>query len=610
MQLGPHTIRSAGHGMSLKRLLCVVCTIALAPAAVFGQDAQIFLPGASGETAVFDASNNLVVVNRTVPPGFADLYMAYDGVYRNPVVVVEGFDPLNSSLPSDIYAQINPRGGLDAIRAAGRSVWIVNFGDGGGAIAANARLVSSAISQAANYAGLSGAQVDVLGISMGGVVSRYALAYDEEYAGPSDGLVRLFVSGDSPQQGANGNPGFQELVLFQNDPATLPSVTSDASISMLYTSVRSYSTNGCLLGALPSGSNYVASSAAHDWFYGRLNDLNGGGYPLKSRNVAVANGSWNPLPYAVGSPLFDCRTYATWPWRFQVCSERYYALAADVGAGSLAGDYSPGNIREPSFELDQHFVPCFIPTVSALDVRGGVSMFDRTLVQATSQNHSAITQDTNDFLLEEVLRTGWRINVRSMPDGATANINGRVVTGVYDELVYVEEPDRAWGIGVTGAAGVSEGDVISVLGPMATVAGERRVLASEVNVLAHGGQVPAPLAMRARNLGGGAFGTHTPGVVGGTGCNNVGLLVRLTGRVTGVASDSSFFCIDDGSGRTDDSGWAGVRVTLAGLEPGVIVTPPKVGEQVVITGVCSVYTGVSGLQPQVRPRRQSDVVVL
>lgn len=593
--------------MSTKRLLCMVCLIAFAPAAVVARDAQIFLPGGSGETAVFDASNNLVVVNRTVPPGFADLYMAYDGVYRNPVVVVEGFDPLNSSLPSDIYAQINPRGGLDAIRAAGRSVWIVNFCDGGGAIAANARLVSSAVFQAANYGGLSGAQVDVLGISMGGVVSRYALAYDEEHAGPSDGLVRLFVSGDSPQQGANGSPNFQELVLFQNDPATLPSVTSDASISMLYTSVRSYSTNGCVLGALPSSANYVSSTAAHDWFYSRINSLNGGGYPRKSRNVAVANGSWNPLPYAVGSPLFDCRTYATWPWRFQVCSERYYALAADVEAGSLAGDFSPGNIREPSFELDQHFVPCFIPTISALDVRGGASMFDRTLVQVTSQNHSAITQDTNDFLLEEVLGTGWRVNLRSMPDGATANLAGRVVTAVYDGVVYVEEPDRAWGIGVTGATGVSEGDVISVLGPMATVDGERRVLASEVNVLEHGATIPKPLALRVNHLGGGAFGAYTAGVSGGIGLNNVGLLVQVTGRVTGAAPDGSFFCVDDGSGRTDDSGWAGVRVTLAGLEPGVGITPPTEGERVVVTGVSSLYQGSTGLLPQVRPRRQSDV---
>lgn len=466
-----------------RRAVPCLLVVLLFCGAALAQDAQLTLPGGSGETAIFNASNNLVVVTRTVPAGYMQLFRAYDGSYRDPIVVVEGFDPLNERLPVDVCAQINLRGALDMMRAAGRSVWIVNLGDGGGAISANAHLVSSAVRQAANYNGLSGAKVDVIGLSMGGVISRYALAYDEQTGGLSDGLVRLFVSGDAPQQGANGSPNFQELVLWQNDPATLPLVKSDASLSMLYKSVRTYSTNGCLVGALPSRSNYTASSAAHDWFYNRINSLNGDGYPHKCRNVAVSNGSWSPLPYAVGSPLFECRTYATWPVRFQVCSERYYAFAADVAAGSLAGDFAPGNIREPQFELDQHFVPCFIPTESALDYRNGVSKFDRTLVQITAQNHSAITQQTDNFIMEEVLGPGRRVNPKMMPNGATANVRDCVVSAVYDGVAYIEEPGRAWGIAVVGAGQLSEGDRVSVLGTMGTSGGERRISATEVTVL-------------------------------------------------------------------------------------------------------------------------------
>ncbi len=594
--------------MRTRRHLFAVASL-LACGTALAQDAQLTLPGGTGQTAVFDASNNLIVVTRSVPAGYMQLYRAYDGSYRDPVVIVEGFDPLNEALPANVYAQVNPRGGIDTARAAGRSVWIVNLGDGGGAISANAPLVSSAIEQAAAYEGAVGAKVDVIGVSMGGLISRYALASDEQTGGPSDGLVRVFVSGDSPQQGANGSPNFQELILFQNDPATLPAVRSDASLSMLYTSVRTYSTNGCLLGALPSNSNYTASTAAHDWFYAHTNSLNGDGYPHKCRNVAISNGGWDPLPYAAGSPLFDCRTYATFPWRFQVCSERYYAMAIDVAPGSLAGDFAPGNIRQPEFELDQHFVPCFIPTESALDVRGGASMFDRTLTQAAAVNHSTISQETNDVLLEELLGPGWRANVKMMPDGATAIVRHRVVSAVFDGVFYIEEPDRTWGMAVTGAGSVSEGDLISVLGLMTTTGGERRISASELTVEGYGHAVHAPLGMRGSDVVGGPVGLYTPGVAGGTGPNSAGLLVRCAGRVTGVAQDSSFFCVDDGSGRVDESGLKGIRIVLTGLPVGTVISPPSVDSTVATTGVASVRSTASGLQPVIRPRRQSDVVV-
>lgn len=581
--------------MTCQRLSTIVAFLLLCEVAT-AQEVQLTVPGGTGETAIFDGSDSLVVVTRSVPAGYMQLYRAYDGSYRDPVVIVEGFDPLNNAVPSDVYAQVNRRGGIDTARAAGRSVWIVNLGDGGGAISANARLVSSAIQQAASYQSTAATKVDVIGVSMGGLISRYALASDEQTGGGSDGLVRLFVSGDSPQQGANASPNFQELILFQNDPDTLPAVRSDASLSMLYTSVRTYGANGCLLGAVPSHSNYTASSAAHDWFYAHTNTLNGDGYPHKCRKVAISNGSWDSLPYAVGSPLFDCRTYATFPWRFQVCSERYYAMARDVGPGSLAGDFAPGNIREPSFELDQHFVPCFIPTESALDFRAGATMFDRTLTQVSAMNHSTITQETNDVLLEELLGPGWRADARVMPDGATANLQHRVVSAVFGGVVYVEEPDRTWGVAVTGAGSVSEGDMISVLGPMLTVGGERLISAHEIVLESHGHPVPEPLGMRCRDLGGGPVGLYTRGVTGATGLYNVGLLVRIVGRVAAVGAGC--FTISDGSG---------VSVKCV-VTTGVALPEPDA--YVAVTGVSSCEAEGAELRRLLRVRRQADIDVL
>ena len=540
----------------------------------FAQDAQLILPGATGQTAIFDSFDNLIVVTRTVPAGYMQLFKAYDGSYRDPVVVVEGFDPTNGTAPTDFYGTLNSRGTLDAARAAGRSVWIVNFGDGAGALSANARLVSSAVAQAANYGGLSSATVDVVGLSMGGVIARYALAYDEQYGGPTDGAVGVYVSGDSPHQGANGNPSVQEFALFTGDPEYMLVVNSDAALSMIHLSVRDYSTNGCFLGALPSATDWVGSTAAHDWFYAQLNSLNGDGYPHKCRNVAVSNGTWDPQPHAVGSPLFEVRTYV---FGLELCSETYYAYAEDVAPGSPAGGFSPGVIREPEIEVDQHFGPTFIPTDSALDMRDGVSMFDRILVQLSAQDHTTITQETHNFILEELLGSDWRVNVKIMPDGSNVNLSGKIVSAVYDGMFYIEETDRAWGVAVAGGASVAEGDVVSILGTMSTIEGERVVSASSVAVAGNGENVPGPVSMPCRSLGGGPYGLYTPGVLGGMGLNNVGLLVRCAGRVTGVAPDQTFFYIDDGSSQEDGSGYAGVRVALTGLFPGETVTAPPIG---------------------------------
>lgn len=465
------------------RLAAFVMICILVSSASCAQTTQLTLPGGSGDAATFDASNNLVVVTRTVPAGYMTLYPAYDGSYHDPVVIVEGIDPLNETFPSDVYATLNTQGSIDTIRAAGRSVWIVNFGDGAGAVSANAHLVTSAVEQAANYGGLTNAPVDVVGMSMGGVIARYALAYDEQHASGADGLVRLFISGDAPQQGANVNPSVQELVLMLNDPATAPLISSDAALSLMYTSVRGYSTNGCLLGALPSATSWTGSSAVHDWFYAQINALNGDGYPHKSRNLGVSNGTWNPRPYTVGTRIFDARTYATWPFRFQVCSQGYDCYALDVAPGSLGSSFTLGTIRQPQFEVDQHFPPTFIPADSALDVRGSVSMFDSVLTQSTPQDHGTVTPDTDAFIMNEVLGPNWRAYARSMPDGATANLRNVAVSAVFDGRFYVQQSDRTWGIAVISSTPVSEGDVVTVLGTITTTNGERQVTASSVTVM-------------------------------------------------------------------------------------------------------------------------------
>ncbi|MBI2844366.1 MAG: hypothetical protein HYX78_13275 [Armatimonadetes bacterium] len=569
----------------------VVCCGFLCSVAV-GQGTTAPLPGATATTGVLSGTN-LTLVERTVPAGYMELFSAYTESYRDPVVIVEGFDPENDTFPSDVYAMLNTWGGLDMVRAAGKDVWIVNFGDGGGALTANARLVSTAMATAANWGGRTNAKVDVIGLSMGGVIARYALAYDEQHGGGSDGLVRLFVSGDSPQQGANVPPSIQELVLFSQDPTYTAFLNCDAALSMIYTSVRSYESNGCTLGALPSPTNWTGSAAAHNWFYNTLNALNGDGYPHKCRNIAVANGSMSPQPHSVGDPIYTARTYFVFITRIELCNQTYGAYPMDVAPGSPSSD-TPGTIREPNFELDEHFPATFIPTESALDIRGGVSKFDRTLLQTLAVSHSTITTDTTDFMLEEALGAERRYNPKYLPDNSKAALYDWVVTAALPGMFYVESTDRLSGLLVISSKTVQEGNSVTVRGSMASAGGERRMIAASVDIGAST-RTPAPLLMTNRDVGGSALGSYTLGITGANGLNNIGLLVRTTGKVTELGTDS--FCIDDGSG-------VNLKVSGSGLYL------PQKGTKVAVTGISSIEPGASGYQRLLKLRRQEDIVEL
>ena len=70
------------------------------------------------------------------------------------------------------------------------------------------------------------------------------------------------------------------------------------------------------------------------------------------------------------------------------------------------------------------------------------------------------------------------------------------------------------------------------------------------------------------------------GILGGVGLNNIGLLVKIWGKVTDGGAD--WFAVDDGSGVDDGYDPIGVEVNVP-----VGVTPPKKGEYVSVTGVSS-----------------------
>ncbi len=129
--------------------------------------------------------------------------------------------------------------------------------------------------------------------------------------------------------------------------------------------------------------------------------------------------------------------------------------------------------------------------------------------------------------------------------------------------------------------------------------------------------VPEPLYMSGKALGGAALNQYTPGVEGGSGPNNIGLLVRTYGKVTFVDAVNKYFYIDDGSGRVDGtmnagSPVVGIRVSYGGLATDVpAINPPAVNARVIVTGIistCLVPANNGAIQPNLRARSQGDII--
>lgn len=171
-------------------------------------------------------------------------------------------------------------------------------------------------------------------------------------------------------------------------------------------------------------------------------------------------------------------------------------------------------------------------------------------------------------------------DARALPDGTPVNCSGAIVTGQFGSFLYMETPDRLCGIRV--ALPVAHGtawsgyDVTVTGGIMATdpVTGERYIDATAGTVNGEPGTtVIKPLSMTNITLGGG-LGAQ-PGVLGGVGLNNVGLLVRTTGRVSNPLESATEFTVDDGSA-------VNVRVICPS-------GAPADGKFVIVTGISTLF---------------------
>lgn len=191
----------------------------------------------------------------------------------------------------------------------------------------------------------------------------------------------------------------------------------------------------------------------------------------------------------------------------------------------------------------------------------------------------------------------------SLPNDTTVTLaNGitNVESGIWGTTVYLEDALRSSAIRVSLPSGISvtEGCAIAVTGNMTTSDGERLINAGTVAIGDWVGS-PAPLGISNLWLGGAHPSSNVPSIPGGKGLYNVGLLVKLVGKVTTVGS--TFFYLDDGYGLHDNSGSTGVRVECSSL------TKPTT-TYAAVTGIAGVETVGGALARILRVRKQEDIV--
>lgn len=361
----------------------------------------------------------------------------------NPVIIVDGFDPNDLRPVEGLWELVNQQNMADSLIFFGNDIILLNFHDGGGYIQQNAMLFINLIDTVQYIMGEAGTlkenpQIVVVGPSMGGLITRYALTYMEKTG--MHHHVRNWVSFDSPHKGANIPLGIQHWLRF------FAEVAGSEGAQAGLTKVNSVAAKQMMLYHYSATAGGLAGSDAMRNVF--VNDIDTMGFPLQTRIVAVANGSGAGIsqPFEAGEQavefyysdlVVDLRG-DIWAVPHQVNSIIFHGLYNTIMpldeveeiisvSNTISVDNAPGGDSPTFWEIAEedpgygdilclHEDHCFIPTISSLcitntndlffnvhdNIESVETPFDKLYYPIDNQEHAEITPESYQWFKLEI----------------------------------------------------------------------------------------------------------------------------------------------------------------------------------------------------------------
>ncbi|MEU8572572.1 esterase/lipase family protein [Streptomyces asoensis] len=365
-----------------------------------------------------------------LPNGFAWVFPGEGngGGIRRPVIMADGFNLGRSELDK-LYQGLE--GGefplVSELRRRGRDVILLGFDERSASILTNAETATAAIMRASAEQ-LGDARLVVGGFSMGGIVTRYALARLEMQR--MDHRTGLYFSWDSPHRGASipvGVQAFAYFIPFPNDFAK--QMNSPAARQMLW---RHYDKDTGKIGVAPERTEFLAE----------LERV--GAWPRIPRLLGLANGRGDGVGLPEVKPgevalrvdgIYPGTTFYTQAQGDDVTAAYLnrrlpQAEKTITTNGFPELDGAPGGtlhtyqilaetLRKLGGTVDlRHEDVCFVPSVSAVAVRDiekqsdlyvnidelspDESEFDDFVLSSTTTPHTAISEELCTWLLDRL----------------------------------------------------------------------------------------------------------------------------------------------------------------------------------------------------------------
>jgi len=425
--------------------------------------------------------------NGATTSGDAFVYLAEgNSSLVKPAVICEGIDFDDSFGWEDLYDLFNQQNLLEDLRAEGFDVVILNFHQPLTYVQQNGFLMVKLI-QMVNDTIEYQMPIVVVGPSMGGLVTRYALTYMENEG--LDHNAALYISFETPNQGANITLGLQYELFFFKDLVEDIQLLLDILDGPAAKQMLAY-----------HYTNPPSTTAGPDALFGIFqNELTAmGDYPDNLRKISISNGRGDAVgqPYNAGDQVIDYNfsnflvTIKGNVWSVkdngtnQIFEGKLKILFVSDDALNVSvfsekpWDNAPGGSRDTFVMLDTLEAPfgdiialhdnhCYIPTVSAFDlsesnlfhnIAGDPQImsktpFDSIYWSADNYDHIYISPEVAAIIFDEIVATiperqeimlyaGWN-GISSYLDPVSEDIPD-LTQQLGDDLVIMQHFDEVY----------------------------------------------------------------------------------------------------------------------------------------------------------------------